>query len=127
MVGFFLSLLKQKLPQRCPKRGGGQGHFWTMSKRKQLFFQDYFPREVDGGEGAASLGPAARTPYGGKEGGEEGRGGGVYGGGAGRAYGGSRATVTEVVLSAAGGDWQGAGQLAAAAAGQGVSNRLLER
>ena len=44
-----------------------------------------------------SLRPAARTPYGGKEGGEEGRGGGVYGGGAGRAYGGSRATVTEVV------------------------------
>ena len=23
--------------------GGGQGHFWTMSKRKQLFFRDYFP------------------------------------------------------------------------------------
>ena len=38
MVCFFLSLLKLKLPQGCPKRGGGgQGHFWTMSKRKQLF------------------------------------------------------------------------------------------
>ena len=41
MVCFFLSLLKRKLPQRCPKRGGGggQGHFWTMSERKQLFFR----------------------------------------------------------------------------------------
>ena len=42
MVCFFISLLKRKLPQRCPKQGGGeggQGHFWTMSKRKQLFFR----------------------------------------------------------------------------------------
>ena len=84
-------------------------------------------REVIGGEGAASLEPAARTPNGGEEGGEERRGGGVHGGGAGGAEGGSRATVTEVVVPAAGGDWQGAGQLAAAAACLGVSDRLLER
>ena len=24
--------------------GGGQGHFWTMSKIKQLFFRDGFPK-----------------------------------------------------------------------------------
>ena len=46
---FFISLLKQKLTQRCPKQGGGgQGHFWTMSERKQLFFQDYFPESPKG-------------------------------------------------------------------------------
>ena len=40
MVYFFLSLLKRKLPQRCPKRGGGgEGHIWTMSKRKKLSFR----------------------------------------------------------------------------------------
>ena len=48
MVCFFLSLLKQKLPQRCPKQGGGgQGHFWTMSEREQLFFLDYFPQLIN--------------------------------------------------------------------------------
>ena len=45
MVCFFLSLLKRKLPQRCPKRGGGgEGHFWTISKRKQLFFLGLLPQ-----------------------------------------------------------------------------------
>ena len=45
MVCFFLSLLKRKLPRRCPKRGGGgEGHFWTMSERKQLFSPDDFPK-----------------------------------------------------------------------------------
>ena len=47
MVCFFLSLLKRKLPQGCPKQGGGgEGHFWTMSKRKQLFSQDHFPKST---------------------------------------------------------------------------------
>ena len=42
----FLNLFKQKLPQVCPKRvrGGGQCHFWTMSKSKQLFSRDVFPK-----------------------------------------------------------------------------------
>ena len=42
---FSLSLFKRNLPQRCPKQGGrgGQGHFWTMSKRKQFFFSGLLP------------------------------------------------------------------------------------
>ena len=47
MVCFFLSLLKRKLPRRCPKQGGGgEGHFWTMSERKQLFSPDDFPKNA---------------------------------------------------------------------------------
>ena len=36
----------QKLPRGCPKkRGGGRGHFWTMSERKVLF-SDGFPHTI---------------------------------------------------------------------------------
>ena len=47
MVCFFLSLPKRKIPQRCPKQGGGdEGHFWKISKSKQLFLRDYFPKSA---------------------------------------------------------------------------------
>ena len=48
MVGFFISLLKQKLPQRCPKRGGGGGGgsrpLLDNVQKEAAFFQDYFPK-----------------------------------------------------------------------------------
>ena len=43
MVCFFLSLLKQKLPQRCPKRGGGSRPLLDNVQKEAAFFQDYFP------------------------------------------------------------------------------------
>ena len=42
MVCFFLSLLKQKLPQRCPKQGGGRGvkaTFGQCPKGSSFFFR----------------------------------------------------------------------------------------
>ena len=45
MVCFFLSLLKRKLPQRCPKHGGGvKATLGQCPKGSSFFFQDYFPR-----------------------------------------------------------------------------------
>ena len=39
MVCFFLSLLKRKLPQRCPKRGGGgKATFGQCPKGSSFFF-----------------------------------------------------------------------------------------
>ena len=40
---FFPKSAGTKVTPKVSKTRGGQGHFWTMSKRKQ-FFQDYFPK-----------------------------------------------------------------------------------
>ena len=40
MVCFFLSLLKRKLPQRCPKQGGGvKATFGQCPKGSSFFFR----------------------------------------------------------------------------------------
>ena len=42
MVCFFLSLLKRKLPERCPKQGGGRGvkaTFGQCPKGSSFFFR----------------------------------------------------------------------------------------
>ena len=47
-------------PTGVQNRGGGQGYFWTMSERKQLFSQDCFP-EADG-LGDTPLNPISSMP-----------------------------------------------------------------
>ena len=39
MVCFFLSLLKRKLPQRCPKQGGVKATFGQCPKGSSFFFR----------------------------------------------------------------------------------------
>ena len=39
--------LNKSYPKGVQNEGEGQGLFWTMSERKQLFFQDYFPNHLD--------------------------------------------------------------------------------
>ena len=58
MVCFFLSLIKRKLPQGCPKREGGQGHFWTMSKSKRLFFWMSSLSELNNGDAVCKTAPS---------------------------------------------------------------------
>ena len=44
MVCFFLSLLKRKLPQRCPKQGGGRSRPLLDNVRKEAaFFSGLLP------------------------------------------------------------------------------------
>ena len=48
MVCFFLSLLKRKLPQICPKRGGGSRPLLDNARKEAAYFSGLLPLVMQG-------------------------------------------------------------------------------